>query len=136
MIFSSDLICISPKRLCWKNTFLRQLKFLEHLHLLQCLFLRLAIHWGSCRKCGSRFISNEWCYVSFRRTLMRFLQIRLTTWVNNRAVESESRSRSRKDFQPEESESESKKILKTPTPGRPFAHQLWLFVPQTSHLAI
>jgi len=31
---------------------------------------------------------------------------------------------SRKDFQPEE----SKKILTTP--GRPFAHQLWLFVPQ------
>ena len=41
-----------------------------------------------------------------------------------RAVESESwsRSRSRKDFQPEESESQ--KILMTPTPGRPFAHQL------------
>ena len=37
-------------------------------------------------------------------------------------------SRSRKDFQPE---SESQKILMTPTPGRPFAHQLWLFVPQT-----
>ena len=36
---------------------------------------------------------------------------------------------SRKDFQPEESESQ--KILTTPTPGRPFAHQLWLFVPQT-----
>jgi len=48
-----------------------------------------------------------------------------------RAVESESesRSRSRKDFQPEESESH--KLLTTPTPGRPFAHQLWLFVPQT-----
>ena len=44
-----------------------------------------------------------------------------------RAVESESWSRSRKDFQPEESE----KIITTPTPGRPFAHQLWLFVPQT-----
>jgi len=40
-------------------------------------------------------------------------------------------SRSRKDFQPEESESESQKILTTPTPGKPFAHQLWLFVPQT-----
>ena len=41
-----------------------------------------------------------------------------------RAVESESesRSRSRKDFQPEESESH--KLLTTPTPGRPFAHQL------------
>ena len=38
-------------------------------------------------------------------------------------------SRSRKDFQPEESESQI--ILTTPTPGRPFAHQLWLFVPQT-----
>ena len=38
-------------------------------------------------------------------------------------------SRSRKDFQLEESESQ--KILTTPTPGRPFAHQLWLFVPQT-----
>ena len=36
-------------------------------------------------------------------------------------------NRSRKDFQPEESE--SWKILTTP--GRPFAHQLWLFVPQT-----
>jgi len=36
------------------------------------------------------------------------------------AVESESRSR--KDFQPEELESQ--KILTTPTPGRPFAHQL------------
>jgi len=36
---------------------------------------------------------------------------------------------SRKDFQPEESETQ--KILMTPTPGRPFAHQLWLFVPQT-----
>jgi len=48
-----------------------------------------------------------------------------------RAVESElqSRSRSRKDFQPEESESQ--KILTSPTPGRPFAHRLWLFVPQT-----
>ena len=47
-----------------------------------------------------------------------------------RAVESESRSRrrSRKDFQPEESESQ--KILTTPNPGRPFAHQLWLFMPQ------
>ena len=42
--------------------------------------------------------------------------------VADRAVESESRSRSRKDFQPEESE--SYKILTTPTPGRPFAHQL------------
>jgi len=42
-----------------------------------------------------------------------------------------SESRSRKDFQPEESGSESQKILTTPTPGRPFAHQLWLFVPQT-----
>ena len=41
----------------------------------------------------------------------------------------ESESRSRKDFQPEESE--SLKILTTPTPGRSFAHQLWLFVPQT-----
>jgi len=49
-----------------------------------------------------------------------------------RAVESESRSWT--DFQPEESESQ--KILTTPIPGRPFAHQLWLFVPQTSHLAI
>jgi len=39
-----------------------------------------------------------------------------------RAVESESRSRSQKDFQPKESESQ--KILTTPTPGRPFAHQL------------
>jgi len=47
--------------------------------------------------------------------------------VKSRAVESESRSR--KDFQAEESESQ--KILTTPTPGRPFAHQLWLFVPQT-----
>ena len=28
-------------------------------------------------------------------------------------------------------ESESQKMLTTPTPGRPFAHQLWLFVPQT-----
>jgi len=37
-----------------------------------------------------------------------------------RAVESESTSR--KDFQPEESESQI--ILTTPTPGRPFAHQL------------
>jgi len=36
-------------------------------------------------------------------------------------------SRSRKDFQPEEWE--SRKMLTTPTPGRPFAHQL--FVPQT-----
>ena len=44
-------------------------------------------------------------------------------------LESESRSRSRKDFQPEESE--SYKILTTPTPGRPCAHQLWPFVPQT-----
>jgi len=41
-----------------------------------------------------------------------------------RAVESESESRSRKDFQSEESESKSQKILTTPTPGRPFAHQL------------
>ena len=49
--------------------------------------------------------------------------------VVTRAVESESRSRSRKDFQPKEPESQ--KILTTPTPGRPFAHQLWLFVPQT-----
>ena len=53
--------------------------------------------------------------------------------LDTRAVESESesRSRSRKDFQPEESGSE--KILTTPTPtlGRLFAHQLWLFVPQT-----
>ena len=38
-------------------------------------------------------------------------------------------SQSQKDFQPEESESQ--KILTTATPGRPFAHQLWLFVPQT-----
>ena len=38
-------------------------------------------------------------------------------------------SHSRKDFQPEESESH--KILTTPTPARRFAHQLWLFVPQT-----
>ena len=45
----------------------------------------------------------------------------------SRAVESESWSR--KDFQPEESESQ--KILTTLTPGRPVAHQLWLFVPQT-----
>jgi len=45
--------------------------------------------------------------------------------VVSRAVESESRSR--KDFPPEESESQ--KILTTP--GRPFAPQLWLFVPQT-----
>ena len=52
-----------------------------------------------------------------------------TAYVMSRAGESESRSR--KDFQPEESESESQKILTTPTPGRPFAHQLWLFVPQT-----
>ena len=36
---------------------------------------------------------------------------------------------SRKDFQPKESESQ--KILTTPTPGRPFAHQLWLFMPLT-----
>jgi len=49
--------------------------------------------------------------------------------LNIRAVESESWSRSRKDFQPEESESQ--KILTTPTLGRPYAHQLWLFVPQT-----
>ena len=41
----------------------------------------------------------------------------------------ESSSWSRKDFQPKESESQ--KILTTPTPGRPFAHQLWLFMPQT-----
>jgi len=48
-----------------------------------------------------------------------------------RAVESESRtwSRSRKDFQLEEFQSQ--KILTTPTPGRPFAHQMWVFVPQT-----
>ena len=46
-------------------------------------------------------------------------------------MESESWSRSRKDFQPEVSESESQKILTTPTPSRPFAHQLWLFVQQT-----
>ena len=51
--------------------------------------------------------------------------------VRPRAVESESRSRNRKDFQPEESESESQMILTTPTPGRLFAHQLWLFVSQT-----
>ena len=43
-------------------------------------------------------------------------------------MESESRSRIQKDFQPKESEPQ--KILTTPTPGRPFAHQLWLFVPQ------
>ena len=49
--------------------------------------------------------------------------------VKTRAVESESKSRSRKDFQPKESESQ--KILTTPTPGRPFAHQLWLCVSQT-----
>ena len=44
--------------------------------------------------------------------------------VCTRAVESESesRSRSRKNFQPEKSELQ--KILTTPTPGRPFAHQL------------
>ena len=42
--------------------------------------------------------------------------------VETRAVELESRSR--KDFQPEESEPELHKILTTPTPGRPFAHQL------------
>ena len=47
--------------------------------------------------------------------------------VYSRAAESESRSR--KDFQLEESESQ--KISTTPTPGRPFAHQLRLFVPQT-----
>jgi len=40
--------------------------------------------------------------------------------ITARAVEPESRSP--KDFQPEESESQ--KILMTPTPGRPFAHQL------------
>ena len=51
----------------------------------------------------------------------------VTGRVTARAVESESWSRS--DFQPEESESQ--KILTTPTPGRPFAHQLWLFVSQT-----
>ena len=45
------------------------------------------------------------------------------------AVESVSRSRIRKDFQPKESESQ--KISTTPTPDRPFAHQVWLFVPQT-----
>jgi len=44
----------------------------------------------------------------------------LSKQVSTRAVESESRSR--KDFQPEESKSQ--KILTTPTPGRPFAHQL------------
>ena len=43
--------------------------------------------------------------------------------VASRAVESESWSR--KDFQPSE-------LLKFyATPGRPFPHQLWLFVPQT-----
>ena len=51
-----------------------------------------------------------------------------TFWFGTvRAVESESRSR--KDFQPEESKSQI--ILTTPTPGRPFAHHLWLFVSQT-----
>ena len=40
-------------------------------------------------------------------------------------------SRSRKDFQPEESESQKISTTPTPTPCRPFAHQLWLFVPQT-----
>ena len=49
-------------------------------------------------------------------------------FVISRAVESESRSWSRKDFEPEESESQ--KILTTPTPGWPFARQLWLFVLQ------
>jgi len=53
--------------------------------------------------------------------------ISTVTSLKTRAVESESRSR--KDFQPEESESQ--KILTTLTLGRPFAHQLWLFVPQT-----
>ena len=38
------------------------------------------------------------------------------------AVESVSRSRIRKDFQPKESESQ--KISTTPTPDRPFAHQV------------
>jgi len=56
-----------------------------------------------------------------------FIRILQRNVVFIRAVESESWSR--KDFQPEESESQ--KILTTPTPGRPFAHQLWLFVPQT-----
>ena len=51
------------------------------------------------------------------------------TCMNTRAVESDSRSR--KDFQPEESESQKILTTPTPTPGRPFAHQLWLFVPQT-----
>ena len=46
-----------------------------------------------------------------------------------RAVESESRSR--KDFQPKESESQKILTTPTPTPGRPFAHQLCLFVTQT-----
>ena len=53
--------------------------------------------------------------------------LRARGWIQSRAVESESRSR--KDFQPKESESPKK--LTTPTPGRPFAHQLLLFVPQT-----
>ena len=41
---------------------------------------------------------------------------------HTRAVESESRSR--KDFQPKESESQKILTAPTPTPGRPFAHQL------------
>ena len=53
---------------------------------------------------------------------MLFMQYRLQFWPG-------LWSRSRKDFQPEASESQ--KILTTPAPGRPFAHQLWLFVPQT-----
>ena len=57
------------------------------------------------------------------------ISLRKNSVLTTRAVESESRSGSRKDFQPEESESQ--KILTTPTPRRPFAHQLWLFVPQT-----
>ena len=55
--------------------------------------------------------------------------------VTTRAVESESRSR--KDFQPEESEGFSTwgvgvaENFNDSDPGRLFAHQLWLFVPQT-----
>jgi len=78
----------------------------------------------------SQFMCNfTWNRFPIKNLLIDSL---LTPIVETRAVESESRSW--KDFQPEESE--SKKILTTPTPGRPFAHQLWLFVPQTSHLAI
>jgi len=40
-------------------------------------------------------------------------------------------SRSRKEFQPKESESQ--KILTTATPGRPFAHQLWLVCATNIH---